>query len=134
MGFGLVRIQELAASRACCPDAQRRARVDTAAAKPGRASVPASPNFAFTENPLLTLAFDLNAWAEGAWVIAPHCNGGAAREGNVPFLLVTTTTTSKQAGAKGGNVLLLSGSVHWKNIKQMTNYWAYQTGGYWNAW
>src|ERR1035441_8055322 len=88
----------------------------------------------FTDSPLLMLACDLNAWAEDIWVIAPHCTGSAAKQDGVPFLWVTTTTTSREAGARRGNVLLLDGSVHWKNINQMTNYWACQFGGYWNAW
>jgi len=93
----------------------------------------------FTDNPLLTLACDLNAWAEpssgSGWVIAPHCRGGAAKDSSgIPFKWVTTLTKSADVGAQGGNVLLLSGSVHWKNIKQMSNYWAFQAGYYWNAW
>ena len=90
----------------------------------------------FTDGPLLVLACDLNQWATSdLWVIAPHCNGGAARQGGKPFIYVSTPTTSAQAGARGGNVLLLDGSVHWRNIKQMTNYAASQFGGgYWNAW
>jgi prepilin-type N-terminal cleavage/methylation domain-containing protein len=92
-----------------------------------------------TDGPGLVLACDLNQWATpsggSGWVIAPHCNGGAARQGGIPFLWVTTLTTSQQVGARGGNVLLLDGSVHWRNIKQMTNYSASQFGsGYWNAW
>jgi prepilin-type N-terminal cleavage/methylation domain-containing protein len=91
-----------------------------------------------TEHPALVLACDLNAWAEpasgGAWVIAPHCPGGAARQGAIPFLWLNKLTLPKDVGAQGGNVLLLSGSVHWKNLKQMTNYWACESGGYWNAW
>jgi hypothetical protein len=68
-------------------------------------------------------------------MIAPHCNGGAARQDGIPFLWVTKLTTSRQVGARGGNVLLLDGSVHWRNTKQMTNYTASQFGGgYWNAW
>jgi hypothetical protein len=43
-------------------------------------------------------------------------------------------TTSKSVGAQGGNSLLLDGSVNWKNINQMTNYWASPDGGYWNMW
>ena len=32
---------------------------------------------------MLVLACDLNQWATAdLWVIAPHCNGGAARQGN----------------------------------------------------
>ena len=93
----------------------------------------------FTDGPLLTLACDLNAWAEPVggqgWVIAPHCQGGAARQsGDVPFLWVNKTTKSSEVGAKGGNVALLDGSVQWKNIRSMTNYWAYQAGTYWNMW
>jgi type II secretory pathway pseudopilin PulG len=92
----------------------------------------------FTENPMLTLACDLNAWAEpgggDGWVIAPHCKGGAASQNGVPFLWVRTLTKPRDVGAQGGNVLLLSGSVHWKNLRSMTNYWAYSGGVYWNAW
>ena len=87
----------------------------------------------FTDNPGLTLACDLNAWAPGdKWVIAPHCRGGAAQQGGNPFLYLGIT--SKAAGAQGGNSLLLDGSVNWKNISRMTNYWAADGGGYWNAW
>jgi prepilin-type N-terminal cleavage/methylation domain-containing protein len=91
-----------------------------------------------TDNPLLTLACDLNAWAEpyggSGWVIAPHCRGGAALQNGIPFVFVTKLTTSAALGAQGGNVLLLSGSVHWKNLRSMTNYWAFQSGMYWNMW
>jgi type II secretory pathway pseudopilin PulG len=89
----------------------------------------------FTDNPGLTLACDLNAWATGdLWTIAPHCRGGAAQQAGRPFLYFTTPTTSKAAGAQGGNSLLLDGSVNWKSIGKMTNYWASPDGGYWNAW
>ena len=92
----------------------------------------------FTDSPLLTLACDLNAWAEPigglGWVVAPHCQGGAARDGAIPFLWVSKLTKSPQVGARGGNVALLDGSVQWKNIRAMTNYWAFQAGTYWNMW
>jgi prepilin-type N-terminal cleavage/methylation domain-containing protein/prepilin-type processing-associated H-X9-DG protein len=89
-----------------------------------------------TESPLLTLACDLNAWADppSGWVIAPHCRGGAAQQGGIPFLWISKKTTSKDVGALGGNVLYLDGSVLWKNISKMSNYWAFQAGTYWNAW
>ncbi len=92
-----------------------------------------------TDSVLLTLACDLNQWAEpvggSGWVIAPHCSSGAARQQGLPFISVKTLTTSGQAGAQGGNLLFLDGSVHWKNLKLMTNYAASQFGsGYWNAW
>ena len=41
----------------------------------------------FTDSPLLTVACDLDAWAEpyggSGWVIAPHCQGGAALQRTV---------------------------------------------------
>ena len=90
----------------------------------------------FSDSPSLVMACDLNQWATAdLWVIAPHCSGGAARHGNIPFFYVSTPTTSAQAGARGGNELLLDGSVQWKNIKQMTNYAASPWGNaYMNAW
>ena len=92
-----------------------------------------------TDSPGLTIACDLNQWAEplggSGWVIAPHCSAGAAQQGGYPFLTVKTLTTSRQVGGKGGNILLLDGSVVWKNLKQTTNYACSQFGsGYWNAW
>lgn len=92
----------------------------------------------FTDNPMLTLACDLNAYAEAVggdgWVIAPHGRAGAARQNGIPFLWVKRTTKPKDVGAVGGNVLLLDGSVQWRKLSQMTNYWAAQAGVYWNAW
>ncbi len=89
----------------------------------------------FTDNPGLTLACDLNAWSPpDLWVIAPHCRGGSAKQGGSPFLYMSVPTTSKAAGAVGGNTLLLDGSVSWKSISKMTNYWAAAGGGYFNAW
>ena len=92
----------------------------------------------FTDDPMLTLACDLNAYAEpvggDGWVIAPHGRTGAARQNGIPFLWVKKLTKPKDAGAQGGNLLLLDGSVQWKNLAQMTNYWASQAGVYWNAW
>lgn len=94
-----------------------------------------SPQKFTDNNPGLTLACDLNAWAvSDKWTIAPHCSGGAARQAGMPFLVLPKTTKPSEVGARGGNSLLLAGSVHWKNIKQMTNYWASPDGGYWNSW
>ncbi len=91
-----------------------------------------------TDDPTLVLACDLNAWAEpytgSGWVLAPHGHGGSVKRSRNVFMIVTKKTTSKEAGAAGGNVLLVDGSVHWRNINRMTNYWAYTAGGYWNAW
>ena len=91
-----------------------------------------------TDDPSLVLACDLNAWAEpatgGGWVIAPHGYGGSVKRSRNVFMFITKKTTSRDVGAAGGNVLLVDGSVHWRNINRMTNHWAYTSGGYWNAW
>ena len=91
-----------------------------------------------TDDPSLVLACDLNAWADpstgGGWVIAPHGHGGSIKRSHNVFMFITKKTTSRDVGAAGGNVLLLDGSVHWRNINRMTNHWAYTSGGYWNAW
>jgi len=110
----------------------------------GEPALPWVSPLKFTDSSQLTLACDLNAWAEpvGAqdgWVIAPHCRGGAAWQDGAPFIDVTNLTTSSNVGAQGGNVLLLDGSVHWKSLPLMSNWWSYSensltTGTYWNAW
>ena len=89
-----------------------------------------------TDDPMSVLACDLNQWSpQDKWVIAPHCNGGAARQNGFPFLYFDPFKTSAQAGARGGNELYLDGSVHWKRIQQMTNYAAFPAGNaYMNAW
>ena len=89
-----------------------------------------------TDNPMWVLACDLNQWSPpDKWVIAPHCKGGAARQNGSPFLYFEPFKTSAQAGARGGNELFLDGSVHWRNIKQMSNYVASPYGnGYMNSW
>ena len=105
---------------------------------PDQAGPPWASPQKLTDSPLLTVACDLNAWSDpstgNGWVIAPHCSTGAAQQGGYPFLNVKTLTTSRQVKGKGGNVLLLDGSVIWKNLKQTTNYAASPASGYWNAW
>ncbi|MEO6034576.1 MAG: DUF1559 domain-containing protein [Verrucomicrobiota bacterium] len=81
------------------------------------------------------LAADLNAWdAEPAgWTIAPHGRRGPIMQNGSVFMSVGGKT-SKAVGAAGGNVGYLDGSVLWKPIARMTNYWAYEGGVYFNAW
>ena len=63
----------------------------------------------FTDSPLLALACDLNAWAEpssgSGWVIAPHCQGGAAQQDGIPFILVTKLTKPVDVGARAATWL-----------------------------
>ncbi len=106
---------------------------------PGEPGVPWVSPQKLTDNALLVLACDLNAWSEPStgfgWVIAPHGRGGAAQQNGNPFIGgVTKLTTSRDVGGQGGNLLMLPGSVQWKNLRSMTNYWACQFGGYWNMW
>ncbi len=88
-----------------------------------------------TDDPTLVLAADLNAWTTEAngWTLAPHGRGGAIKSKGDVFMYVGGKT-SRQMGATGGNVGYLDGSVAWKPIAKMTNYWAYQAGTYFNAW
>ena len=88
-----------------------------------------------TDAPTNVLAADLNAWdAEpSGWTLAPHGRGGAIQQSGNVFMYVKGKT-SKEVGAVGGNVGYLDGSVAWKPIARMTNYWAYQGGIYFNAW
>ena len=85
---------------------------------------------------VIAITCDLNQWSPpDKWVIAPHCNGGAAQQGGIPFLYPDPPKTSAQVGARGGNELFLDGSVQWRNIRQMTNYAASPWGNaYMNAW
>ncbi|MBM3821975.1 MAG: type II secretion system protein [Verrucomicrobia bacterium] len=91
-----------------------------------------------TDDPTLCVAADLNAWAEPqggtGWVIAPHGSGGSIKRSRNVFMSITRKTTAKEAGAAGGNVLLLDSSVQWRNIQIMSNRWAWQGGIYWNMW
>jgi prepilin-type N-terminal cleavage/methylation domain-containing protein len=83
-----------------------------------------------TDNPMLIMACDLNEYAPQYWVVAAH-----TKSGGKPLTPVTVPTTPKQVGAQGGNVLLLDGSVHWKNIGEMTTYpTAGNSGAYLGMW
>ena len=90
-----------------------------------------------TDSPssLLVLAADLNAWDQepNGWTLAPHGRGGPIKQKGSVFMSVGGKT-SRQVGAAGGNVGYLDGSVAWKPIAKMTNYWAFQGGIYYNAW
>ncbi len=90
----------------------------------------------------MVLFSDLNSWAANGvggynWVIAPHGRGGPMkRNGYVYQYPLQQPTTARQAGAVGGNVGYVDGSVNWKRIGRMyENYWTY-TGdaGHRGAW
>ena len=90
----------------------------------------------------MVLFSDLNSWAANGvggynWVIAPHGKTGAMkRNGSVYQYPIGQPTTARQAGAVGGNVGYVDGSVIWKRIERMSEkYWTY-TGdaGHRGAW
>ncbi|MEY4387483.1 MAG: hypothetical protein RLY20_2766 [Verrucomicrobiota bacterium] len=70
------------------------------------------------DNPTLIMACDLNEYSpQDLWVVAAH-----TKTGGKPLTGVKVPTTPAQVGAQGGNQLLLDGSVHWRNLRAMTNY------------
>ncbi len=90
----------------------------------------------------MVLFSDLNSWAANGvggynWVIAPHGKGGAMkRNGYVYQYPIQQPSTARQAGAVGGNVGYIDGSVSWKRIERMyEKYWTYTgDGGHRGAW
>ena len=97
---------------------------------------------ALADSQRLVLFSDINSWAANGvggynWVTAPHGKGGAAKvNGEVFQYPLKNPTTARQAGAVGGNVAYLDGSVTWKNISLMyEKYWTYTLdGGHRGAW
>ncbi len=97
---------------------------------------------ALAETQQLVLFSDLNSWAANGvggfnWVIAPHGKAGAMkRKGHFYQYPIVQPTTSRQAGAVGGNVGYVDGSVTWKRIERMyEKYWTYTLdGGHRGAW
>jgi len=90
----------------------------------------------------LLLFSDINSWAANGvggynWVTAPHGkNGPIKQNGNVFIYPIRQPTTARQAGAVGGHVGGLDGSVQWKSIKKMRDiYWTYTgDGGHRGSW
>ena len=75
---------------------------------------------------------DINSWAANGvggynWVTAPHGKAGAIKkEGQVFNYPILSPTTARQAGATGGHVGQLDGSVQWKPMAEMKDfYWTY---------
>ena len=82
-----------------------------------------------TDNPMLPLAADLNAWyADGTgYAFIPHGKGGPVSSGQFDVLgrrplFGINSKPPKRLGAVGGNVGLLDGSAQWKKIEIMGNY------------
>jgi prepilin-type N-terminal cleavage/methylation domain-containing protein/prepilin-type processing-associated H-X9-DG protein len=83
-----------------------------------------------TDDPQLPMIADANHWSpQDDWTIAPHGFRGARRN-----TMIYNYPSSKKFGAAGGNVAYLDGSVQWKKIDKMTNYWAAPNTAFWACW
>ena len=72
-----------------------------------------------TDDPMLPLVTDANDWSPGfGKTFVPHARGGAISTDDYSNSSASGAAPQK-AGAVGGNIGLLDGSVHWKNISQM---------------
>ncbi len=70
-----------------------------------------------TESPTNYLLADANRWGGGELSV-PHGPSGAMNQNGQTFI-TGSSKSPQQAGANGGHVATLDGSVLWKNISQM---------------
>ena len=90
-----------------------------------------------TQDPSLVLVSDMNDWSpDYGQTFAPHGKNGAILNGG-PNNPTAGGITSAEAGAAGGNVGLLDGSVDWVPVRKMLIYpgsrqWG--TSGCWAMW
>ena len=84
-----------------------------------------------TDSPSLVLFSDLNQWSPNTlkWTMAPHAARGPVLENGSAAVTRYNGAPSAQAGAAGGNVGLLDGSVNWKSIGSMQTYQTYRPDG-----
>lgn len=91
-----------------------------------------------TDNPGLVLLSDMNDWSPlYRQTFAPHGKNGMILTGIDPSNSSFDGASSAAAGATGGNVGLLDGSVAWKKIQQMQIYRGSQlwdNDGCWAMW
>ena len=91
-----------------------------------------------TENSALVLLSDMNDWSPlYRQTFAPHGKNGLILQGTDPSNAGVRGLSSESAGAVGGNVGLLDGSVSWKRIRQMDTYRGSQMwddDGCWAMW
>jgi len=72
-----------------------------------------------SDDPSLPLVTDSNDWSPGyGKTFVPHARGGALATDDYSNGTIGGAPP-QQAGAVGGNIGLLDGSVHWKRISQM---------------
>ena len=72
-----------------------------------------------TDNSSMKLVTELNFWVPGDRTFAPHGSRGPINKYHQPH---TGGMTPEEAGAAGGNIGLLDGSVSWKKMDKMKVY------------
>ena len=104
---------------------------------PGQSGTWISPQ-KLTEKSTLVLLSDMNDWSPiYRQTFAPHGKNGLILQGIDPSNKGFAGASSAAAGAAGGNVGLLDGSVAWKNIRDMDLYRGSQqwdNDGCWAMW
>ncbi len=92
-----------------------------------------------TEDDRLVLFSDANSWAINGgyrWVMVPHAKAGPVKRNQSAFVYPSEGQTAKRMGATGGNVGYVDGSVIWKPMAKMRQYYWTYTGdaGHRGAW
>ncbi|MGZ5543940.1 MAG: DUF1559 family PulG-like putative transporter [Limisphaerales bacterium] len=92
-----------------------------------------------TDSPALVLVSEMNDWSPGyQQTFAPHGkNGAVISTGDYANNPSAAGVSSCDAGALGGNIGLLDGSVSWKRVDDMLIYrgsQAWDTDGCWAMW
>jgi type II secretory pathway pseudopilin PulG len=92
-----------------------------------------------TDSPSLVLVSEMNDWSPGyQQTFAPHSkNGAVISTGDYANNPTAAGVSSRDAGALGGNIGLLDGSVSWKRADDMLIYrgsQAWDNDGCWAMW
>jgi prepilin-type N-terminal cleavage/methylation domain-containing protein len=88
-----------------------------------------------TDGSGLVLISDMNDWSPGyGETFAPHGKNGAIMSGTDASNPTDSGASSAEAGAMGGNIGLLDGSVTWKKAGQMQTYRGSQQWGNMGCW
>jgi prepilin-type N-terminal cleavage/methylation domain-containing protein len=82
----------------------------------------------------LTILADANHWGNDNLKSAPHTKSGSILENGSSYTRTVRGATPAEAGAQGGNVGGLDGSVLWKTMKQMRTNQASSYVFYWGNW
>jgi len=88
-----------------------------------------------TESPILVLVSDMNDWSPGyGQTFAPHAKNGPRLQGLDASNPGASGASSAEAGATGGNLGMLDGSVAWKRASRMVTYRGSQQWGDSGCW